>query len=261
MNARRPDPATVAVDAVALASLRRRSRQDAAARCEETKTTLYLRSEPAPPRPVRRRAALFETMTVRAVAALSSVTPGGHRAHPPARRTRSPNRRTYARWALAFAGAALAGSAAALLTATLIASQQAPARPAHPAKLSLPMTATTRRDRTPTPAPTLTAPAAAVPPATAPSGTAPAASAPTVAPYALRAPTTPRLSRARPATTANAVDALAAGDYPTALARYRELAAREPEQPVFAAIVRMLERDLAHDCDPAAAPAGTACAY
>lgn len=246
MSKHKPDPATVAFDALALDTLRRHSRSDAAHRCDDTKTTLYVRSRPTLAHPARPRAALFQTMTVRAVAALSSATSSARRAHPPARR-RIP--RAYARWSLAFAGAALAGSAAALLTATLIAAR-APTPPAHAAKVSPPATAIIRRPSPPRPPPT--------PSATAPATTASAPAA--IAAGALHAPAAARVSRARPATTASAVDALAAGDYPTALARYRELAAREPEQPVFAAIVRMLERDLAHDCDAAAAPAGTACA-
>jgi hypothetical protein len=243
MNARKPDPPTVAFDALALDALRRTSAGVPAS--DDAPTQLYVRA-----RSPRVRSAL-QTMTVRAVAALSHA---GSSSGRPRRKVAQHDPRARRRWLQALAGAVLAGCVAASLTAALFASGPArtstlasspsgagPSRPAASAVAAAPITAT--------PSPPITVQidrTAAVP----------------IMPTARPATPPVRATRARHqphATTANAVAALADGDYRVALARDRELAAREPEQPVFAAIVRLLERDLARSCDSASGSTSGEC--
>jgi hypothetical protein len=244
MSAPKPDPATVAFEALALDALRRTSRTGDTHASDDAPTQLYVRA-----RSTRTRSPL-QTMTVRAVAALSHAKPSARRVRRP---IRQHDPRASRRWLLALAGAVLAGCAAAALTAALLASR--PGRGSTAAARASDV-APSRQTSTAVPARSVATPRTA-------STAVPAeliAAAPTPPAVPIARPTHAIRGRREPsATTASAVAALAAGDYRDALARYRQLAAREPEQPVFAAIVRLLERDLARSCDPALASTGGEC--
>ena len=54
-------------------------------------------------------------------------------------------------------------------------------------------------------------------------------------------------------------DQLTAGDYGTALASYRQLASKHPDQTAYAQVARILARDLARRCHAARGAEEAAC--
>ena len=186
---------------------------------EDALTSVFVRG----PRP--RPRALLQTMTVRAVAALTAPVRGRRRPR------RSARRRRVARWwpwvALVLGAGAL-GSSVALLGSTAVAPHTAPATvraPAPPRLKRLTNIATG-------------------------SGSGSASNVPLPA---------PRPSPSAPTTPARAADQLTAGDYGAALASYRQLASKHPDQTAYAQVARILARDLARRCHAARGAEEAAC--